>query len=63
MSRHFLNEFIRLCLAQNYYVERAGPATYPLFIRSLQVSLAIFTGLCLVGVLLSLARGRLHAAP
>jgi EmrB/QacA subfamily drug resistance transporter len=40
-----------------------SPATYPLFIRSLQVSLAIFTGLCLVGVLLSLARGRLHAAP
>jgi hypothetical protein len=24
MSRHFLNEFIRLCLTLNYYAERAG---------------------------------------
>jgi hypothetical protein len=39
------------------------PATYPLFIKSLQMTLAIFTGLCLAGVLFSLARGRLHAAP
>jgi hypothetical protein len=39
------------------------PATYPLFIKSLQMTLAIFTGLCLAGVLFSLARGRLHAVP
>jgi EmrB/QacA subfamily drug resistance transporter len=38
------------------------PATYPLFIKSLRLTLAIFTGLCLAGVLLSLVRGRLHTA-
>jgi MFS family permease len=38
------------------------PAAYPLFMKSLQVTLGIFSGLCLAGVLLSLVRGRLHAA-
>jgi len=33
-----------------------------LFMKSLQVTLGIFSGLCLAGVLLSLVRGRLHAA-
>ena len=36
------------------------PASYPLFMQSVQLTLLIFTGLCLLGVFLSLARGRLH---
>jgi hypothetical protein len=39
------------------------PASYSLFMQSVQVTLLTFAGLCLVGVFLSLARGRLHAGP
>jgi len=36
------------------------PESYPLFLRSVQVAFVVFSALCGVGVLFSIARGRLH---
>jgi hypothetical protein len=39
------------------------PENYPAFLTSVRVAFAIFTGLCVVGLLASLARGNLRQKP
>ena len=39
---------------------RIAPANYPLFLRSMQVSFAVFFVLCVCGIFFSLARGRVR---
>ncbi len=36
-------------------------SVYPLFIKSIKVAFGIFSGLCLVGILPSISRGRVHS--
>lgn len=35
MSRHFLNEFIKLWVARNYYLERVDEGGYTVYVPSL----------------------------
>jgi EmrB/QacA subfamily drug resistance transporter len=37
-----------------------SPAYYPAFLKTMQISFAIFTALCLIGIFASIVRGRLH---
>lgn len=37
-----------------------GPATYPLFLKSSRSSYLLLSGLCVVGIFASLARGKIH---
>ena len=39
------------------------PENYPAFLTSVRIAFAVFTGLCMVGLLASLARGNLRKTP